>query len=42
MADPALLPPGRHPALDALAGRCEARPEFAATFPAEYAVPRGA
>jgi glutathione S-transferase len=40
MADPALLPPGRHPALDALAGRCEARPEFAATFPAEYAVPR--
>jgi glutathione S-transferase len=42
MADPALLPPGRHPALDALAGRCEARPEFAATFPGEYAVPRGA
>jgi glutathione S-transferase len=40
MAVPELLPPGRHPALDALAARCEARPEFAATYPADYAVPR--
>lgn len=40
MTDPALLPSGRHAALDALSARCEARPEFAATFPAEYAVPR--
>ena len=40
MADPELLPPGRYPALDALSARCEARAEFAATYPAEYAVPR--
>lgn len=40
MADPELLPAGRYPSLDALAARCEARPEFKATFPAEYAVPR--
>jgi glutathione S-transferase len=39
MADPELLPPGRYPTLDALAERCEARSEFKATFPAEYAVP---
>ena len=42
MADPELLPPGRHPVLDALAERCEARAEFQATYPAEYAVPRSA
>jgi glutathione S-transferase len=41
MADPELLPSGRHPALDALSERCEARPEFQATYPAEYALPRG-
>ena len=41
MADPELLPVGRIPALDALAERAEARPEFRATFPAEYAIPRG-
>ncbi|MGH7154549.1 MAG: glutathione S-transferase family protein [Acetobacteraceae bacterium] len=41
MADPELIPPGRHPALDALSARCEARTEFVATFPADYAVPRG-
>jgi len=35
------LPPGRHPRLDALSERCEALPEFRATFPAAYAVPRG-
>ncbi len=41
MADPALLPPGRYPALDALSDRCEARPEFQATYPNDYALPRG-
>jgi glutathione S-transferase len=40
MADPDLIPPGRYPALDGLSVRCEARPEFRATYPAEYAVPR--
>lgn len=42
MVDPDLLPPGRHPALDGLAERCEARPEFQATYPAETVLPRGA
>lgn len=42
MADPDLIPPGRYPALDALSARCEARPEFEATYPAEYVVPRNA
>ena len=41
MADPALLPSGRYPALDALAARCEVRPEFQATYPADYVLPRG-
>jgi glutathione S-transferase len=41
MADPELLPPGRYPALEALSERCEARPEFRATFPAEAVLPRG-
>jgi glutathione S-transferase len=41
LVDPELPPQGRHPTLDALAERCEARPEFQATFPADYAVPRG-
>ncbi len=36
------MPPGRYPTLDALAARCEARPEFKATYPADYAVPHGA
>jgi glutathione S-transferase len=40
LADPDLLPPGRHPSLDALARRCEALPAFRATFPADYTVPR--
>jgi glutathione S-transferase len=40
MAVPALLPPGRHPALDDLTTRCEALTEFQATYPADYAVPR--
>jgi glutathione S-transferase len=42
MADPDLLPPGRHPALDALSERCEALPEFKTTWPAEYALPKDA
>jgi glutathione S-transferase len=41
MADPELLPPGRYPALDALSERCEARPEFKGTCPADYVLPRG-
>jgi len=40
MADPALIPPGRYPALDALSARCEARPEFKAAFPSEWVVPK--
>ncbi len=42
MADPELLPPGRYPTLDALSERCEARPEFRATWPADYVLPRPA
>ena len=42
MADPEVMPPGRHPSLDALSARCEALPAFQATFPAEYVVPRNA
>ena len=41
MADPELLPVGRYPTLDALAERLETRPEFRATYPADYAIPRG-
>jgi glutathione S-transferase len=41
LTDPEALPPGRHPALDALAERCEALPAFRATYPAEYVVPKG-
>ena len=40
MADPELAPVGRFPGLDALSDRCEARPEFRATYPAEYAIPQ--
>jgi glutathione S-transferase len=39
LADPELLPRGRHPALDAVSERCEALPAFQATWPADYAVP---
>jgi glutathione S-transferase len=42
MADPRTLPPGRYPALDGLSERCEARPAFKATYPAEYVIPQGA
>ena len=41
MADPELLPVGRYPSLEALSQRCEARPEFRATYPVDYALPRG-
>jgi glutathione S-transferase len=39
LADPDLLPAGRHPTLDAVAERCEALPAFKATWPADYVVP---
>ena len=39
LADPGLLPAGRHPALDALSQRCEALPAFQKTHPAEYTLP---
>jgi glutathione S-transferase len=42
MADPDMIAPGRFPALDTLSARCEARPEFSATYPADYSVPRNA
>ena len=42
MADPDLLPPSRHPTLDALSARCEALPAFQATWPAEYVLPENA
>jgi glutathione S-transferase len=42
MADPELLPPGRHPTLDALSARCEALPAFQATWPAAYVLPKNA
>jgi glutathione S-transferase len=41
LADPELMPRGRYANLDALADRCEARPEFLATRVASYALPRG-
>ena len=39
LADPGLLPAGRHPALDAVSARCEALPAFKTTYPADYVVP---
>ena len=42
MADPDLIPHDRYQALNALSARCEARPEFAATYPAAWVVPRSA
>jgi glutathione S-transferase len=41
VSDPDLMPRGRYPALDALADRCEALPEFAATRIEEYVLPGG-
>jgi glutathione S-transferase len=40
LSDPELVPAGRYPTLDALSARCEALPEFRATWPADYVVPR--
>jgi hypothetical protein len=41
MADPELLPSGRNTALAARSKRCEARPEFNATYPADVVYPDG-
>jgi len=41
LVDAEEMPEGRYPTLDALSRRCEARPEFKATYPADYAVPKG-
>jgi glutathione S-transferase len=41
MADPDLLPPGRYAALERLSERCEALPEFQATYPPDVVYPRG-
>jgi glutathione S-transferase len=38
---PDMVPPGRYPRLDTLSRRLEARPEFQATNPGEWRVPRG-
>jgi glutathione S-transferase len=40
MTDPDLIFPGRYAALDELSANCESRPEFQATNPTEYVVPR--
>ncbi|MDE2489189.1 MAG: hypothetical protein KGO51_17490, partial [Alphaproteobacteria bacterium] len=42
LADPSYLPPGRYARLEALAAHWEGRAEFAATRPADYAIPRSA
>src|SRR5262245_24474055 len=42
LVDAEQMPEGRYPTLDALSRRCEARPEFQATYPNDYAVPKGA
>ena len=41
MVDPELLSLGRYPSLQALSERCEARPEFQATYPLQAVYPRG-
>ena len=41
MVDPELLPQERYPTLEALSTRCEARPEFQATFAPDAAYLRG-
>ena len=41
MADPALMPRDRYPALESLADRCESLPAFAATQVGAYALPEG-
>jgi len=39
MTDPELLGRGRYPTLEALSARCEARPEFQATYPPDIVYP---
>ncbi len=41
MADPGLLAHGRYPTLTSLSERCEALPEFQATYPPDVVYPRG-
>lgn len=41
MSNPAFMPPGAYPKLEALSRACEALPAFAATRVAEYNVPKG-
>jgi glutathione S-transferase len=41
MTDPELLGKGRYPTLEALSHRCEARPEFQATYLPDVAYPKG-
>jgi glutathione S-transferase len=40
MTDPELLGSGRYPTLEALSARCEALPEFQATYPPDIVYPR--
>jgi glutathione S-transferase len=40
MTDPEILDRGRYPTLEALSVRCEARPEFEATYPPDIVYPR--
>jgi glutathione S-transferase len=40
MTDPELVPRGRYCALEELSKRCEARPEFLATYPPDVVYPR--
>ena len=40
MTDPGLLPHGRYPTLESLSERCEARPEFQATYPPDVVYPQ--
>jgi glutathione S-transferase len=40
MTDPEMLGRGRYPTLEALSVRCEARPEFEATYPPDIVYPR--
>jgi len=42
IADPDVLAGGTYPTLTALSRRLEQRPEFEATFPADYSIPRSA
>ncbi|HWE07122.1 MAG TPA: hypothetical protein VG274_10460, partial [Rhizomicrobium sp.] len=41
LVDPDTVPAGRFPVLDRLSAQCEERPEFAATRPMTYTLPRG-